>query len=135
MLVKVTVLWVVGLLTLVPYGTYYLFFEASRDQYALLITLILFWIFGFWGLMGPLLMALKVRSVFKAIELASSNDELIIVLKGPDTRQIAVDLIAEENHIPRFLASRVYDLLIARLASKDSDSAEGSQMAAKPTKQ
>ncbi len=135
MLVKVTVVWVVGLLTLVPYGTYYLFFEASRDQYALLITSILFWIFGYWGLVGPLLMAFKARSVFKAMGLASSKDELIKVLKGPDSRQIAVDLIAEENHIPRFLASRVYDLLIARLVSKDSDSAEGREMAAKPTKQ
>lgn len=45
-------LWVVGLLTLVPYGTYYLLVHASADQYALLITLVLFWIFSYWGLLG-----------------------------------------------------------------------------------
>jgi hypothetical protein len=43
MLAKAILLWVVGLATFVPYGTYYLFFEASRDQYALLVTSILFW--------------------------------------------------------------------------------------------
>ncbi len=118
MLVKATVLWIVGLVTLVPYGTYYLLFHASRDQYALLITLILFWIFGYWGVVGPLLMTLKVRSVFGAIERAHSKDELMKVLKGPDSRHVAVDLIATENHIPRFLASRVYDLLIARLSNR-----------------
>jgi hypothetical protein len=37
---------VIGLATLVPYGVYYLFFEASRDQYA--FTAVLFWIFGYW---------------------------------------------------------------------------------------
>jgi hypothetical protein len=135
MLVKATALWVVGLFTLVPYGTYHLFFEASRDQYALLITLILFWIFGYWGVAGPLLMTLKVRSVFRAIELAHSKDELIKVLNGPDARHVAVDLIATENHIPRFLASRVYDLLIARLSNRLSDSIERSRMADKPNEQ
>ena len=118
MLVKATVLWVAGLLTLVPYGTYHLFFEASRDQYALLITLILFWVFGYWGVVGPLLMGLKVRSVFRAIELARSRDDLIKALKSPDTKDVAIDFIATENHIPRFLASRVYDLLIGRLSER-----------------
>ena len=118
MLVKATILWIAGLLTLVTYGTYYLFFEAPREQYALLITLILFWIFGYWGVVGPLLMALKVRSVFRAIELAHSKDELAKALEGPDTREIAVELLARENHIPQFLASRVYDLLIDRLSNK-----------------
>ena len=50
MLVRAAVLWVVGIFALVPYGTYHLFFEATRDQYAVLITLILFWIFGYQGL-------------------------------------------------------------------------------------
>ena len=118
MLVKATLLWVLGLLTLVPYSTYYLFFEASRDQYALLITLVLFWIFGYWGLVGPLLAAVKVRAVFRAIELARTKDELVKALQSPNARDVAVELIATENHIPRFLASRVYELLTRRLAER-----------------
>lgn len=115
MLLKATVLWVIGLLTVVPYGTYYLFFEASRDQYALLITLVLFWIFGYWGVMGPLLAALKVRAVFRAIEQARSRDDLVKTLQSPDAREVAIDFIARENHIPRFLASRVLGLLVERV--------------------
>lgn len=116
MLIKAVVVWVLGLFTVVPYGTYYLFFEASRDQYAILITLILFWVFGYWSLVGPLFMIVKVRSVFRAIELAGTTGDLEKALKSPDARDVAIDLIAAENHIPRFLASRVYDLLIKRLA-------------------
>jgi hypothetical protein len=44
---------VTGLLTIVPYGTYYLFFRAERDQQAMLIALVMFWIFGFWGVVAP----------------------------------------------------------------------------------
>ena len=118
MLVKAALLWVAGLLTLVPYGTYYLFFEASRDQYALLITLILFWIFGYWGVVGPLLMVIKVRSVFRAMEFARSQDDLVRALGSPDAKDAAISLIATENHVPRFLAARVYDLLISRLSAR-----------------
>ena len=115
MLLKVILLWVVGLVTFVPYGIYSLLFAASRDQYALLITSILFWVFGYWGVAGPLLMTLKVRSVFRAIESAGSKGELEKALQSPDTKDIAIDLIARENHIPRFVAARVYRVLTAKL--------------------
>jgi hypothetical protein len=115
MLAKAILFWVVGLVTFVPYGTYYLLFEAPRDQYALLITAILFWVFGYWSLVGPLILALKVRRVFRAIESAGSPEQLSCALKSPDARDVAIDLIATENHIPRFLASRVYALVVSRL--------------------
>lgn len=57
MLIKAAVIWLLGFLTVVPYATYYLFFEAQREQYALLITLVLFWIFGYWSVVGPLIAA------------------------------------------------------------------------------
>lgn len=115
MLLAAVVLWVLGLVTLVPYGTYYLFYEAPRDQYALLIALVLFWIFGYWGVVGPLLAALKVRAVFRAIEAARSSDDLVRTLKSSDARDVAIDFIATENRIPRFLASWVYRVLVSRL--------------------
>mgnify|MGYP001104034740 CR=1 FL=1 len=53
MFLGATLLWIVGLVTIVPYGTYYLLFHAERDRYALLITPVLFWNFGYWGSRGP----------------------------------------------------------------------------------
>ena len=118
MLAKAVGVWIVGLLTIVPYGTYYLLFEAQRKQYALLITLVLFWIFGFWGVVGPALAAVKVRRVFHTIERARSKDDLTAQLHNPDARDVVIDLIASENHIPRLLAARVYHLLLSTCSSE-----------------
>jgi hypothetical protein len=127
MLSKATGLWVVGLVTLVPYGTYYLFAHATRDQYALLITAVLFWIFGYWSVVGPLLAAVKVRRVFRTIERASSRDELEKALRSEEAREVAIELIASEHGIPRFLAARVFQLLVNGLsAASAAQSALGS---------
>src|SRR5512145_2456007 len=120
MLAKAIVVWIVGLLTIVPYGTYYLLFEAQRDQYAFLITLVLFWMLGFWGVIGPILAAIKIRRVFQAIERANSKDDLLARLRSPDSQAVVIDLIASENHIPRFLAVRVFNLLVSRSSSANS---------------
>jgi hypothetical protein len=117
MLRRATVIWILGLLTLVPYGTYYLLVHATRNQYALLITLVLFWIFGYWGVVGPLLAAAKVRQVMRAIELARTGDDLVAALKSPEARDVAIDLIAADNHLPRFAAVWLYERLVRRLAS------------------
>lgn len=117
MFIKAVILWVLGLLTLVPYGIYYLLFEAAKDQYALLIVGILFWVFGYWGVVGPLLTLAKVRTVLRALEASRSKAKLLNVLKNPDARDIAIDLIATENHIPRFVAARVCDLVVRRLSA------------------
>lgn len=108
--------WIVGLLTVVPYATYYLFVRAPRDQYALLITLVLFWIFGFWGVVGPILTAVKVRSVFRTLERSHAEGTLLQALRGAETRDVAVTMIASENRIPRFVAAKVYRLLVQRLS-------------------
>ena len=116
MVFKAALIWIVGLVTLVPYGTYHLFFHAERDQYALLITFILFWVFGFWGLAGPIIALVKVRAVFRAIEMAPSQAALMETLRSDDARDLAIDMIASEHHIPRFLAARVYRLVVDRLS-------------------
>jgi hypothetical protein len=121
MFAKAVIVWVAGLLTLVPYGTYYLLFHAPRDQYALLIASLLFWVLGYWSVVGPLLAAIKVRSVFRAIEQAGSRDDMIQALSSAEARDAAIDLIASENRIPRFLAARVYRLLVRRMASRWRD--------------
>lgn len=122
-------IWVIGLLTLVPYCIHELLFEATRDQYALLIVLPLFWIFGYWGVMGPILMAMKVRTVMRLIESARSRDDLLKALRSQEARDSAIDLIASENRIPRLLASRVFDLLCERLTASGAASASSKRPA------
>jgi hypothetical protein len=110
------VLWLAGLLTAVPYATYYLFYYAPRDEYALLITFVLFWILGYWGLVGPLIMAVKVRRVFRRLEAAQNAASLAASLQSKDTEEVMIDFIASENKIPRFIAARLYRLLVSKVA-------------------
>jgi len=117
MVKKATLIWIVGLVTLLPYATYDLFFRAPREQYALLITLILFWLFGYWGVVGPLVTALKVRAVFRAIEQAPTKTQLMATIRRKETEDAAIALIAAENRIPRFVADKVYRRLAAKLAT------------------
>ncbi len=123
MLLWAVLVWVTGLLTIVPYGTYHLFFHARQDEYAWLITLVLFWIFGFWGVVGPALAAVKAHAVFRAIERAHVQGGLRDALRSQETQDVAVDIIASENGIPRFLAARVYRLLVERLAMRQGSPA------------
>ncbi|MGQ0751079.1 MAG: hypothetical protein ACT4PS_11135 [Betaproteobacteria bacterium] len=115
MLLWASVLWVAGLLTAVPYATYYLFYYAPRDEYALLITFVLFWIFGYWGVAGPLIMVVKVRRVFRRLEAAQNAASLAASLRDKETEDVMIDFIASENRIPRFIAARLYRLLVSRL--------------------
>jgi hypothetical protein len=111
-----SVLWVTGLLTAVPYAAYYLFYYAPRDEYAPLITFVLFWVFGYWGVAGPVIMMVKVRRVFRRLEAAQDAASLAASLQTKDTEEVMIDFIASENKIPRFIAARLYRLLIARFA-------------------
>ncbi len=124
MIFRITLLWIFGLVTIVPYGTYHLLFTAERDEYALLITLVLFWIFGFWGVVGPLVSAWKVRQVFRALETAASREKFLEVLRSADSREVAIDLIASENRIPKFLAKKIYALAMKRLTAEVSAPAQ-----------
>jgi hypothetical protein len=127
MLSGAAAVWIVGLVTIVPYGTYYLLFRAQRDEYALLITGVLFWIFGYWSVVGPVLAAIKARRVLRTIEQARSKQDLMNALQSDETREAAIELIASDNHIPRFLAARIYRLLIRRLSSVTASSRPSSE--------
>lgn len=118
-------LWIVGLLTIVPYGIYHLTFHVEREHLAFNLTLVLFWIFGYWGVAGPILGAIKVRAAFRALEHAHAEGRLREMLQSTEVQDAAVDAIARENRIPRFLAARVLRMLTRRLA--EHGVSEGSQ--------
>ena len=121
---KALVLWLIGLVTIVPYGTYYLIFHASPDRYAVLITLVLFWIFGYWGVVGPLLAALRVRRLMATLELAQSREELEAALRSDEARAAAIEFIASENRLPRFVAARLFDFVVRRMSARNRTRAE-----------
>ena len=118
---RIALLWMLGLVTIVPAGIYHLLYHARREEYAFLITIVLFWIFGFWGVVSPILVAVRIRHVFKALEMAQSGEEFKKVLSSPDSQDVAILLIASENHIPKFLAKRIYKKVVNGL-SKAEDS-------------
>jgi hypothetical protein len=120
MIIKITILWVLGLLTVVPYSIYYLLYYAQRNEYALLITLVLFWVFGFWGVVGPIITVVKVRRVFRALEMAQSKEKIEEILKSTEAQDVAIDLIASENHIPKFLAKKIYFAALRKLSVKQN---------------
>ncbi len=120
MIIRATILWVLGLLTIVPYAIYHLLYYAQRDEYALLITLVLFWIFGFWGVVGPILSAIKILRVFRAIEMAQSKEKIRNLLTSQEGQDVTIDLIASENHIPKFLARKLYFAAIRKLSLKEN---------------
>lgn len=108
MIFRISLLWIAGLLTLVPYGIFQLLFHAQRDEYALLISLVLFWVFGFWAIMGPLLSAYKIHQLFKLLESAQFRKQVIEIITHQDSQDAAIKIIAMQNHIPRFLAKKLY---------------------------
>jgi hypothetical protein len=114
-----TIVWVIGLVTAVPLAAYHLLFQAPRDQYALLIAFIIGWVFLYWSVVGPVLMLLKLRRVYRGFQQVRSADELRRRLSDGETEDVIVDWIARENRIPKFLARRAYRYVLHLLAASD----------------
>ena len=119
-MLRIFILWMIGLLTIVPYSIYQLFFYAQRHEYAFLIVVPLFWIFGFWGVVGPLIAVVRIRRLMNALESAGSMDEIRLAYERNDGEEIIVDLIATENHVPKFLARIVYKYARRQLQARST---------------
>jgi hypothetical protein len=115
MMKKFLIIWLAGMLTLVPYSGWHLLFYAPKEQYPFLIAFILFWFFGYWSLAGPLITIIKLRSLYKKFETDGDRKALLL---NPDTHSAAVDIIASEVKIPRLIIKRIYPLLIKKAAAR-----------------
>jgi hypothetical protein len=111
--------WVIGLVPGVPLAVYYLLFWARREEYALLIAFIIGWPFLYWSVVGPLLLLLKARAVFRSLRQVESAEDLRQRLADGNSEDVIVALIAGDNHIPKWLARRVYRYLLRVLATSD----------------
>jgi hypothetical protein len=121
MMLRLVMLWILGGLLIVPYSVYRLLFEAQRDEYAFLIVMPLFWIFGFWGAVGPMVAACRIRGFFKALEAAADGNQVREAFERHEGREVIIDLIASENGLPRFLARAIYNKVAQRLAVATGD--------------
>lgn len=126
MLRAFTVIWVVGLFTAVPYSVYYLLWHAEQDQYAFLIVFPFFWVFGYWGIIGPLLSAWRIHRLMRIIEKAGSRSEVIAAIERHDGEELVVELIASENRIPHWLARRIYRKLVTHWPQQRDQDEQGS---------
>lgn len=117
-MIRIVILWLTGVIIIVPYCIYRLLYIAEPDEYAFLIVFPLFWIFGFWGVVGPMVGAFKVHKLIKAIEKAGSYSEVEKAYEENEGKEIVIDLIANENKIPRFMARWLYKKVEPRLREK-----------------
>ena len=109
-----------GLLTAVPYAAWHVLFHAPREQYSLLITFILSWIAGYWGVVGPLIMMVTMRSIWRRLEQAANQDQRRELLLSPESKDVAIGVIASQTRLPKFLARRVYDRVVQRLMTQQA---------------
>lgn len=113
--------WVVGLITIVPFTTYYLLFHAQRSEYALLIVLVLFWVFGYWGVVSPLLSLIKLRRFFKTIEQCRTIEDVKQLFHHQLDEETVVEMISNESRIPKFIARHLYHRVAARLKQQTEE--------------
>lgn len=117
-MLRVTLLWIAGIVMIVPYAIYQLLFHAQRDEYAFLIVAPLFWVFGFWGVVGPALAAWRVHTLMKALEAAQGSEEIRAAFEKHQGREVVVDLVASEYRLPRFMARWVCDRVAKELQKR-----------------
>lgn len=115
---RIFALWLLGAVIIIPYALYNLLFVAGPEQYAFLIVAPLFWIFGFWGVVGPLIAIRRIHRLMKALDQARTSKELQEAYHNNEGKDAVVDLIAVENRIPKFIVRRFYDKIAKKLEQK-----------------
>ncbi len=122
---RITAVWILGIVLLVPYAIYRLLFIAEPDEYAFLIVFPLFWVFGFWGVVGPIFAAVKGHRLIRALERAQDADSLRKAFDEHEGDEVVIELIATENRLPRWLARRIYHKVKPRLVELAAARANG----------
>ncbi len=112
---KYIFIWVAGLFTFVPVATYHLLFKAQSYQ-APLLVLVLFWVFGFWTCFVPLYKMYRVREMYKTV---SSQDDLAAFIKNSETKDVAINAIADHTGLPKAAAEKLYNATAHTVAVKD----------------
>lgn len=111
----VVIVWVLGLFTVVPLCVWLLLTQGDRDNAALLIVLPLFWLFGYFPTIMPIVTVLRIR---RWMRLLDDPQRLLDALRElPDGAGEAecIRLIARENRVPQFVVRWLYRRVAPRL--------------------
>ena len=65
-----------------------------------MIRIPVFWIFGFWGVVGPLFAAVKAHRLVKALEAAHDAGSMQRAFEKKEGDEVIIDLVRVENRIP-----------------------------------
>ncbi len=119
---RVMALWIVGLVTIIPFCVYRLFWVAEPVEYPFLIVVPLVWVFGFWPVAGPLVLVWRIGGFMKRIQKAQNIGDLKEAYEKHDGRDLVIEVVARESGIPRFIAEKIYDKVVERLKEQIAES-------------
>ena len=88
--------------------------------WAVIVMFPIFWIFGFWGVVGPAIGAWRVHKLMNALEHIKDRQQLIEAYERHEGKEIIVDLIASDTGLPKFIARRFYDRVVSQLIERQS---------------
>lgn len=117
MIRRLALVWILGGLIIVPWCINRLLFHAPRDEYAFLIVFPLFWVFGFWGVVGPAIGAYRVHKLMNALDHVKDRQQLLEAYEKHEGKEVIVDLIASDTGLPKFVARKFYHKVVARLTA------------------
>ncbi|HEY5657881.1 MAG TPA: hypothetical protein VIY27_08830 [Myxococcota bacterium] len=95
----------------------------AREDLALVIVLPLAWPFGFFPIVTPLLIAIRMRAIQKLVEQAHQRMQAGVPPSEEQVAELAdyfTRLAASENAIPEFLARRLVRKAIALILQEQS---------------
>lgn len=116
------VIYLIGLVLTWGASIWFLFVDyAGKDWIPLLVVLPPAWTLSFWPMVGSLLLVLKIRSLHGTLEAMAKRARLNGGTMQETDRQeltdLAVELVASEQKIPRFVARWMVRPVIARLST------------------
>jgi high-affinity K+ transport system ATPase subunit B len=108
-----TITYLLGLLTIVPYSLWHVLHNAPREQYAVWLFVAIWWTFLFPPTIGALLTAVTVMRVMRNINRHRTLTTLIRAsgLTGDDLIALVARNIAIPKFVARILVRRIQRLL------------------------
>jgi len=116
-------IWLAGLASFVPVLAVRLIFWAPREEYPLLITLILFWLFGYWSIVGPAAVAWRLYRIVRALRQSAASRNTVQGPSPAELEGIGVALLEGDQGVPRPLARWIVALVRRNLEKQSRQGA------------
>jgi len=108
---KLVLVWILGMVTLVPATIYHMLFIAESLSFWA-FGFVFFWVFGYWSCFVPLYKLYRVRKLYKTV---STREDFLEFVKNGESREVAVTSLSDNSGIPEFIMERIYDKFIQHI--------------------